>query len=454
MYDKFVKHIYYPMMQKIKGIKDNEYLKILERSQWYSYEELKNFQFERLRKLLDLAYTNTPYYKKLFDQLNIKPQDIKTYEDYLKIPVLTKQTIRDNSDQMKNQNYKGAFQSSLTSGTTGKTLEVFQTPESEGWIIASQRRARKWFDIDIGDRSSMLWGRPLESEKAKIISEVKARFKNMLLISSFNLTDEMLAKYWEQIKRFKPTYFYSYASCASRLAMYVKSIGETYPHKCKAVYTTSDMLLRHQREALEQVFNCPVNQEFGSAETGAFGFSCEHKNVHISMENVLVEFINPETNKPCAHDEQGEIIVTPLYSEYLPLLRYNLGDLGTFLNIDCKCGRKLPIMDIKTSKSTDIIYTPDGRNFCSLFFDYVIWEILSRGAVGIKQFRVIQESKSSFKIQIVKDDPFNEECTKIFREKMVESFTDQIETNFVFVDEIPLDKSGKFRFFVPIGSEY
>jgi phenylacetate-CoA ligase len=446
MYKRLIKFLYYPFLRKIKKAPEFKYLNSLIDFQRLANEKLKEMQWRKLQNLLRIAYENVPYYRNILKAGKINADAIVNYNDFLAIPILNKEDIRKNFDKLINPNYNGKFYRARTSGSTGISLEVLHSLEFENWIYAGQERARSWFGVGIGDRAIYIWGRPLKSLREKFIAKIKARLKNIMFISAFELSNDSLKKHWGKIKRFNPEYIYGYASSIYKLAEYVKKNDPCHQVRCKAVFTTAESLFDYQRQIIESAFNCNVAQEYGCSETGAFVYECPEKNAHVYMENVFVEFL--KDNQPVMPGELGEIVVTPLTNYCMPLIRYKIGDMGIFLDKPCPCKMESSLMEIKVAKITDMIITPKGRIFSSELFDYINLELIKRKIRGIKQFRVTQESKDSFQIDVVRDDYFSQESIEIFNRRIKDFLGQDIKVIFNFVNEIKRDNSGKLRYFI------
>ena len=441
MYNKFVKYLYFPITEKIKGSKLYPYYKILDRTQWLTSKEIQSQQWNKLVKLLNEAKAHVPYYKFLSDTT------INTYKDFGHLPILEKEDIRNNFDNLINQSFAKKYFKSRTSGSTGLSLEFFVSWEAESWVTAGQWRARGWFGIDIGDRGLYIWGRPLESKKDEILAKIKARIKNNLLISAFDLSDDTLEKNWTIIEKFKPVYIYGYASSIFQLANFVKKTNKKLSFSLKAVFTTAETIFDYQRQTIKEAFHCPVAQEYGAAETGAFGYECPHEHMHLFSENVFVEILNDD-NQSVAPTETGKIVITPLHNYCMPLIRYNLGDVGGLVDDACPCKRNSPLLNLKIAKKTDIIITPEGKKFSSELFDYINLELIKNNIKGIKQFRVIQKSRGAFHLEIVKEESYSKTTLELFENQMRKFFGQTVDIKTIFVNDIEREQTGKLRYFI------
>ncbi len=446
MYGRFVKNVYLPLLAKLRQDTSFEIAKELEQSQWRDAERLQAEQWEKLVRSLKQAARHVMYYSRLFEAHGIDAEQIDTPEDFQKVPLLDKQALREAGRQMLSLGYQGKRYRTATSGSTGLSLQTMTTPESESWVSAGQLRARAWFGIRPGDRGVYVWGRPLSSPWAQRMARIKARMKNILLISAFELSDSTLRRHWRRIDRFAPQYVYGYASSIFQLSDFMKRKGIRPSRPCKAVITTAETLFESQRETIAAAWRCPVRQEYGCAETGAFAYECPEKKYHVFAENVFVEII--KDGRPAAPGETGEIVLTTLNNEGMPLIRYRLGDAGSRDDAPCACGRGLPVLKLTAGKITDLVKGTNGELVSSEIFDYINLDLIKKGIRGIRQFMVTQKSEKDFTVQIVKDEPFQEEAVRRFETRMIEFLGDGIRVDFDFVPEIPRSAAGKVRYFV------
>lgn len=442
-YSNLAKNIYFPLTQKLKGQNVSDCLRFLEKTQNYTPEQIQELQWARLTTILKHAAENIPYYRN-----RISPDEIKSYKDFLNIPLLTKKDVQMNRNAIINPNHKGRRWIARTSGSTGLPVEFFVDNNYCSYDWASRWRGRRWFGVDIGDKEVAVWGRPIYSRFARWWGGVKARLQNMILFSAFDLTEENLDFYWGKIKRFRPSFFYGYSTVLTYLAGFIKEKeGSAGDLKVKAIITTGETLYKSSRKLLESVFDCPVTTEYGCSEVGGFAYECPDGGLHISAENVFVEFLD-EKAQPVMPGKIGEIVVTGLTNFYMPFIRYKIGDLGIPKDGACPCGRGLPLMELDTAKLEDTILTRNKRVFSSKLFDYINLALMARNIRGIKQFKVYQKSVDRFYVEIVKDSKFSNKAVEFFLEKMKEFIGENIKINIEFVSEIPREKTGKLRYFV------
>ncbi len=243
LYKHFAKNIHFPITQLIKGEKVKRYLRQLEKSQFFSHLQLQELQTRKLRKLLDYAIINVPYYKELFAKHSIIPGEIKNLEQFQKIPLLTKDIITNQQENLKSTNYQGKIYQCTTSGSTGKALNFTVTSDYSSWDWASRWRARRWFYVNIGDKEMAIWGRPVFNKFSKFFDPVKAIFRNTILLDGFDVSEKNLEKYSNLFFTHKPEYIYGYSNSVFHLAQHILTYHQ--PKKIppiKAIFVTAEML--------------------------------------------------------------------------------------------------------------------------------------------------------------------------------------------------------------------
>jgi len=441
-YSSFIKNIYYPITQKIKGQNVIKYFEELKKNEYKPIEELKQLQFRRLKYIIDSAYRNVPYYQETFKQYSFHPDDLQKPEDIKNLPILDKEDIIRNFNRLINRNYKGKIYFCKTSGSTGIPLKFYVSNEYDSWDWASRWRGRSWFNIKIGDPEVAIWGRHIHSPIKRIIDPLKALIRNTLLISGFEYTKQDLKKYTRRINSFNPVYIYGYSNSIYNLALFYKKNNIPAPSRLKAIFVTAEMLFPNERALIESTFNVPVANEYGCSELGGFAHECPHGNWHVSIENVFLEFIQNELGFK-------EIVATSLTNIYMPFIRYRVGDIGDWIDTKCSCGRTLPIMKLDFGRTTEVIIMKNGDRFSSKIFGYVSKELFEMGKHPFIQYQIIQNEPSSFIIYYVPSDSFKQEDLNIFS-KLVYKYlkTNQIKIEYIPVKNINPDPSGKIRYFI------
>ena len=442
MYPSLIKKIVMPIVDRVKGRNILKHLRELERSQWYSPDRIEELQRKKLRLIIQHSYDNVPYYHELFRELNLKSNDIKTVEDLSKLPVLTKDIVRNNIDKMIAKNfYASKLIESGSSGSTGEPLKYYITQESQDMSNAAAFRGWGWAGFSMGDKIVNLAGFPYQmigkSELSKRIAYTITRHQ---FLQAFNLDRNTINQYIEFIRKYKPKAIRGYSSSIYLLAKAMKEYGiyDIQPH---AIITHGEMLSGEMRQTIEKQFSCKVFDGYGG-EGMLIAMQCgEYDGYHLTAENLVVEFI--KQNEHVSTGELGEIVLTDLTNYGMPFIRYKIGDVGKPSDDTCSCGRGLPLMQSIEGRVPDMIITPSGKVLIVHFFTGLFEHI-----EGVDQFQILQEKSDELIIRLVKNSKFNDtDEVRIIRE-VQEYAGEDVEIMIDFVEEIPVSRSGKRRFVI------
>ncbi|MFQ5787623.1 MAG: phenylacetate--CoA ligase family protein, partial [Thermodesulfobacteriota bacterium] len=327
------------------GGKVNEQYDFLEDSQWWSTEELIEYQSKKLRKLISHAHRNVPYYRETFSRNGIRPEDITTVEDLARVPILTKNIIRENfPEKIIVGNSEGRRDAVWTTGgSTGEPLKFITDKPANDFGWASFFRFFRWHGYEWGDRVSIFFrpfslndGQPwtnryLDKLKKYIIPNVKYYDGSCLKDSDLACVIEDLIKNNTRILR-------GYPSSLTRLAEYCRDNGVII--RPKFVTTTGETLFGRQRKILEEQFQCKVFDQYGCTEIIGVSFECGcEQGLHIASEHCIVEVVDKDGNiLPPGH--KGMLLLTDLDNYRMPFIRYMVGDEGSLKDEICRCGRK------------------------------------------------------------------------------------------------------------------
>jgi phenylacetate-CoA ligase len=441
--------MYWPLVQKIKGEQAAKIIKKLSESQWKSRDDLLDRQWHLVRNTVNKAIREIPYYKQTFNLIGWDSGNKEfSYDDFLKIPLLEKQTVRDRFSELLKSNYKGRITKGVTSGSTGQSLSLFYCSEHESYSEAARWRAKDWWGVKPGFPQVSIWGRPYTGFLDRFTQSIKSYLMNTLIFSAFDIQEDKMASIWEKISRFKPSIVYGYPSAISTLAGYAKQNGIAGNKSgIKVVIITAEASNSLQRELIEEVFGCKTANEYGCSETGGFVYECPHGSWHISSELTFIEFLSQD-GIPVQFGEPGEVVVTHLRNDYMPLIRYRVGDIGSAVSGKCSCGRGLPLMEVSVAKERDFVRLPNGELHTSEIFVYITKAVLKKFPSAILHFRVIQKTLDHLEIQIVPGTKELDKALGLFRQLLENQLGQKIRIKFKRLSSIEREPSGKLRYFI------
>lgn len=436
-------HVLLPFYEGVvKGRRIRRHRRFLNASQWWTRERLLQFQWEETRKLLAHAGRQVPYWKETFGRLGITAADIRTLDDFRRLPITEKVDIRQHLDRMIADDHRGKTLSKATAGSTGEPLQLHYTRDSYDWRVAMSRRGYSWAGYEEGMTQVSIWGvfaigaRPFYADfKDKLLAGLAGR----IVINSLKFDEQSMAACLETINRARPTTVLGYANPLYAFAQFVNAKGglTARPH---SVISAAEKIFDYQREEIERAFGCPMFETYGSREFMLIGSECDRKaGLHLSVENLLIEVIR-EDGTPANPGETGDILVTDLHNLGMPFIRYRIGDMAVASDAACPCGRGLPVLKQIIGRTLDVIRTRDGKNIPGEFFPHLLKEIR-----GVRHFQVVQPNLDTLVIKIVKDPTFTDTELNLLRKEVGRLFGDSIDLVVEFVPEIPLTRAGKLR---------
>jgi len=415
------------------------YLAGLLESQWYDEEALHRLQAERLRGLIEHAAANVPYYQELLRKAGLEPGDIKDPADLRLLPTLTKDTLRRHYDEFLAAGIpKRDLLTIDTSGTTGTPLQVMLTREARRCNYAFFARSKLWAGVGLHERSATFGGRVIVPPEQTSPPFWRANvFSNNTQFSSFHISPETAQAYFEKIKTLRPALIDSYPSSIYVLARFMKEKGLTGVRPT-AIITSSETLLNHPREVIEEVFGCQVFDQYGLAEQVAFVCQCERGSYHVNPEFGIVELLD-ERGQPVPPGEPGEIVATGFTNPALPLIRYRTGDLARWRTSPCPCGRSFPALEAIEGRLDDLLLTRDGRRIGRL--DPVFKGL----GHTIAAAQIVQSDYERVILRILRGPGYLEEHGLKVAAEIRKRMGDDIQVTIEYPERIERTRGGKFR---------
>ncbi len=439
-----VKHIIFPLHEKLIGRKTFWYLSELEKTQWLNPGEIRDLQLRKLKDLILHAQKHCLFYRKRFADAGIDSISFQSLDDLSKIPLLNKAEIRQNLADMIWKDCPGGLHRYNTGGSSGEPLIFYFDRRRQAYDAAARALTHRWWGIDIGDKELYLWGSPLEITKQDHIKDLRDWLTNQLLLSAFDLSQNMTPNFVEKIQKFKPKCVFGYPSTIALFCELTSKQGYDLTNDgIKVVFSTAEVLYDHQKEIISKAFGgIPVVDGYGSREGGFISHECPKGSMHVIDQNIIVEYLRE--GKPVGPGEDGEIVVTHLENWAMPFIRYRTGDVAQSENRICECGRHLSVMRKIQGRTTDFIVTPDGRWQHGLSLVYVIRDI-----PGVAEFKIIQEAIDEVKLLLrIHENLFPENGKNLIIEGFKKRMGQEVNVNIEMVDEIEKDASGKYRYVV------
>lgn len=202
------------------------------------------------------------------------------------------------------------------------------------------------------------------------------------------------------------------------------------------------MLIPSERKVIEAVFGVGVLDRYGCEEVSLIGCECEHhQGLHLNIEHLVIEFLDDQ-DQPVPMGTPGRIVVTDLMNKAMPLIRYQVEDVGVPSVKTCTCGRGLPLMESVTGRVADFLVKPDGSKVAGVS---LIENTLTHFP-GLDQMQIVQEDQCTLHIRLVPGVEFSPQVLEQLLDYFKQVFGTGMVIEFSFVKEILPEPSGKYRF--------
>jgi phenylacetate-CoA ligase len=434
---QLLRNLILPLGDRLFGQRMMARLKYLETAQYWPTEKILTKQAEALQKLIHIAYAEVPFYHDLMERSGIKPDEIRIPTDLSKLPIVTKDMLREGYPAQTTRAIGQKTYQATTSGSTGKNFYVLEDAETAGWYRASFMLSLEWAGWQIGEphlQTGMTLHRSLDR-----------RVKDWLLgchyYSAYQLDDKHLDAILEEIESAHLNHLWGYPGSLFLLAQRAEQMGWRRP--LKSIVSWGDSLYKHYRKEIEAVFQTKAFDAYGVAEGVQIAAQCEYGHYHLHALDAVVEFLDDQ-GQPVQPGEVGNIVVTRLHPGPMPLIRYAIGDLGVpSAQESCPCGRGFLLMDSIQGRDADVIVTPSGNRLIVHFFTGILEHFPE-----IDSFQIVQEEPQSILVRIQPITSITENALNRIRSALAEKGAADLVINFEILEEIPLPPTGKHRFVI------
>lgn len=435
------------------------------KTQWYSRDELLSLQFKKLQDILVYSYEYVPFYKKRFDDLGMKPDDIRDFGDFNKIPSLKRQEIIDNHVDMLDVRFLESLKKidpdkqapgkprglslfskhklimNTSSGSTGAPTVFYEDGTQTGLNWANELRIKSWFGADPGSKEVRFLRASREELSKNIIASLRKYVWNQLLLPGVNLREDDHATSFERIMNFRPKILWGFTSAISELAQFMidnkLDIKDASPN---VAITWAAPLYDFEEKRIETAFKCKVTNLYGTREVGHIATRCPEGLMHINEESLYVE------NKEGDSESGREILCTSLVKGPMPFIKFETGDIGEIAEQNCTCGRHLKVINNLLGRTGEVIFDKDGKMiapnvWCRFFME-------GKLASRINRFQIHYMKNKDIEMKIEQGKNFNEETDELIKKKFYSQFSNNNNLIINYVDKIEPTKSGKYKMII------
>jgi phenylacetate-CoA ligase len=436
-------------------------------------ERARQQQWESVRRILADAYEQVPFYRDRFAEAGLHPADIRTPDDLERLPPVTRQEITANfPDRITaTEGDRSKWRFAATSGTTSQRMIVIQDFGKREGVRAAAMRSFTFSGLRLGspyleippDVCNIQCGLKREPEppllnylKATGLkgwtdretwSTVRGLVERQVVyrraaLPSFDARgtcqpEEVLDGYLREIAAHRPAMLKALPAYLLALARHIRRKGST-PPPVGEIRPMGSALAPSARRIIADAFGCRVLEDYGSAELGSIGCECEPGNgLHLFSDLFYVEFVRD--GRRVGPGELGRLLVTDLTNRAMPLIRYDIGDVGLSLPEPCDCGRGTMRFKV-LGRVHDAIVSPQGRVVTEHEVSDFLYEYR-----GVEWFQLVQRAESQFDLQVVDDRDSPLPLEDLSRD-LAAFLGGNVRVSARRVRSIPPENGGKFRF--------
>jgi phenylacetate-CoA ligase len=441
-YSRVYRRWLFPFYQRRQG---RPTLALFERAQTiekWPAEQIRDWQWQRAAELLRSAKENVPYYRERLRGVDV--DSLRGWKDWESVPLLEKADVRAHRERFVSRKTRHALSDVRTSGSTGQPLVFYGSALTAAAGLSSMMRSRAWWGVDFCERNALIFEHGHKFKKnlkwkiAMLLRPLRFRLVNRVFLSAYRMSERDMDGFYLTLTRFRPRYLSGYATGLYMLAKHLRErgldgrrIGATH------VFYTSEMLYPWQKEMMGDVFGAKIAGEYGTVELGVLAHECPGGSFHTMDDLFYVEEI------PLREDSSlAEIVVTTLFNEDTPLIRYRTGDVVHRRSSaqPCACGRGLHAIGRVEGRTHDLLVSPSGRVVHGQACTHIVNQ-----AGRVRRFQVIQEDYGDVRVRIVRDAGFSSEQENTIRSGLTQALGEGVAVSFEYVDDIPAELSGKYR---------
>lgn len=411
----------------------------LEANRW-DVERIQEYQLQRLRRVLSLAWEKTDFYRESFKSVGFEPGDLNSLADLQKLPTIDKAVVRENWERMLTKPITAPGVGLVTTGgTSGEPMRFYMSSSRHAPEFAHLTSAWRRAGYRPGDSMAVLRGRLIKEPTKGMYYEYDPLFRHHYY-STFHMSPDNLRRYVSHINAVRPSFLHAYPSSLFALAKFMLSEGLTFPTSLKAALLESEPLLPHHRKLVQERMGLRLFSCYGHSEKLVMAAFCENSDdYHVIPSYGFCEVLH--TNGDSAREgETGEITGTGFINEVMPFIRYRTGDRVTRGGDRCPaCGRPhMLLTGIEGRWGQEFLVCRDGRTLIYM----TSLNLHDDTFDGVVRFQFVQDEPGKAVLLLVPasgtaGDP--ERFMRHFAPKLSHGVVLDVQ----FVSEIPLTRVGK-----------
>ncbi len=420
----------------------------LRRSARWPKRRLEAYQTARLRHVLRFAGRHVPYYQELFRRLRFDPEAVHGPRDLRQLPVLTREQVRANQDRLVARHipadqFRQRAAMTHTSGSSGTPLVVYQDRGLQYRKMAFSRFYLGIMGLRRHQRLIKVWSRPfIENGQQRIL--MHHPYIRMLSLSSVPRQSLRVTDYLDAMSTFRPAYVAGPPSFLYHLAQGARRLGRQ-DVRFGVFMACFENLFPFQRRLIEEQFACEAFRFYSSEEDLFYAVECSrHQGLHVDVRKGVMEVLD-DSGEPVLAATRGRIVATGLHNEVMPLVRYDMGDLGSLAAEPCPCGLGLPLLATLDGRTTEALRLCGRKLFPATL------SVVLEGRRGIQECQFVRQGPTRMLLRVVPLPGFAASDEQALAADLRTLVHPGLEVSVDRVQRLPRTAGGKSRLVVDEG---
>lgn len=415
-----------------------------------SYEWLRGLQNQRLGKLLSYAASEIPFYRK-----HVTQRAEYVLSDF---PVLTKRDIRDNFEDLMSpqirqehlsakQNWSYSWILVQTGGSIGTPTTVIHDKSFRDMNRAARLYTQYLCGFAFGTPYFKLWGsmREINHAQESLQHRIASTLAGEIVLNAFRMEDSQIDSYVQAVNHSSIDHLMAYSDAAYRMAERTRT-AKLKIRSLKSVMACAGTLTDGMRQSITNAFGqARVHNMYGSRDCGAMACECLRGGFHILENKVILETVD-QAGAPARPGEAGRILVTLLGNYGFPMIRYEIGDVGSISRTRCDCGIPTAVLDRVEGRTVEFLLSANGGYISPAYIFHLIGVVHNSGV--IRRFQIVQDAMDHAVLALEKESGTAEaavdDSIANIRRDLITVFGAGMNLEIKVVDRIPESNSGKF----------
>ena len=427
-----------PLADRYMGTEIMKYYEMIKIMSAWTPEEIRNWQNERLKNLIDHAFKHTVYYRELFHKSGIHPSDIRDITDVKKLPVLKREDIIHNSEDIRADNLVDIKHKEVaTGGSGGDPMRYTLDNRSFSYATAIRYYYLGKLGYRLGDKLLVLGGSSINpAHKFSYKNKIYHYLNRKIFLSGINMSDKVTDRYLEILTKKKITHIYGYPSAIYLLASRAEKRNLKFP-RLRGCITTSEMITQIYREKIESSFECEVMDVYGAGDGGVTAFESKPGIYNVGYSCIV------DIESDLSNDDTGSVLLTDLLNYASPFIRYRIGDQISLLDPEkAKNYYNGQVMTKIWGRVSDILKLENGNMLTGPAFCYLF------KYTNIKAFRIKKIGYMHIECDIETPETLNKKEESLIINGFKKHAGEECKVSINYVDNFQLLSSGKRNYFI------